>query len=97
VKAPGARVELSESPEARAPGIRVSRVVVVGLTGLAAIAFAGAAMLGSEGGGTPTGTTRAEIQADLRRREDLATGANVLLAAGGVLALTAAGVFVWRW
>jgi hypothetical protein len=85
------------APTAKEEPVRVSRVVAVSLAGLAAASIVTAIVLGNEANGTPEGSTRGEIQGDLQRRENLATGANVLFAAGGVLAVAAAGVFVWRW
>jgi hypothetical protein len=87
----------ANGPAPKAESVRTSHVVALGLAGLAAASFATAIVLGTEASGTPVGATREDMQADLQRRENLATGTNVLLAAGAGLALAAAGVFIWRW
>jgi hypothetical protein len=63
---------------------------------LAVIAFSGAAVTGHTAEGPLLGSSRAEMQADLQRREDYATAANVLLVVGGALSV-AAGVLFASW
>ena len=67
-----------------------------GALALAVIAFSAAAVTGNAAEAPLLGDTRAEMQADLERRERYASAANILLVAGGALSV-AAGVFVASW
>jgi hypothetical protein len=76
-----------------------ARAGYLGVTalGLAVIAFSAAAVAGNTAEAPVIGTTRAEMQADLQRREGYASVANGLLAAGVALSLTAGTLFAWWW
>jgi hypothetical protein len=65
--------------------------------GLAVVAFSAAAVAGNNAEAPLLGTTRAEMQADLQRREGYASVANGLLAAGLALSLTGGALFAWWW
>jgi hypothetical protein len=64
---------------------------------LAVVALSAAAVAGSTAEAPLLGSTRADMQADLRRREPYASAANGLLVAGGALSVTAAVLFIWWW
>jgi hypothetical protein len=68
-----------------------------GAAGLAVLSFAGAGVIGSSAQKAPQGNTRAEVQADLARRQDSARLANGLLVAGSVLLAASVAGFVWQW
>jgi hypothetical protein len=64
---------------------------------LAVVAFSAAVVTGNTAAAPLLGSTRADMQADLQRRENYALATNGLLAAGGALSLTAGALFVWWW
>jgi hypothetical protein len=66
-------------------------------TALAAVSFSAAAITGTIAMQEATGSTRANAQGDLGRRETYATTANGLLVAGSVLAIAACAAFAWWW
>jgi len=68
-----------------------------GALGLAVIAFSAAAVAGNNAEEPLVGTTRADMQADLQRREEYASVANGLILAGVALSLTAGALFAWWW
>jgi len=76
-----------------------ARLGYLGATALAlgVVAFSAAAVAGNAAGAPLVGGTRADMQEDLRRREEYATAANGLLIAGGVLTGAAAVLFAWWW
>jgi hypothetical protein len=92
-----ARMDLAALGAPRARPVRASTVVGVGLAGLAVASLATAAALGHYADGMPTGATRADAQADLSDRQRAATATNVLLGAGGALAVAAGAILAWRW
>jgi hypothetical protein len=76
-----------------------ARVAYLGAAALAlgVVAFSAAAVTGNAAGAPLLGGTRAEMQEDLRRREEYAMAANGLLIAGGMLTGAAAVLFTWWW
>ena len=76
-----------------------ARLGYLGATALAlgVVAFSAAAVAGNAAGAPLLGGTRAEMQEDLRRREEYSMAANGLLIAGGVLTGAAAALFAWWW
>jgi hypothetical protein len=68
-----------------------------GALALAVIAFSGAAVTGNAAEAPLLGNTRAEMQADLDRREDYASAANILLLTGSALSLASGVLLAWWW
>jgi hypothetical protein len=84
VPAPAAlRVDQQGTHRARTPPVRY---VTYGAALVSALSFSASAITGSIAGGTPTGNTRAEVEADLHRREGYQTAAIGLLVSGAVFA-----------
>lgn len=69
--------------------------VGLGAAGLAVLAFSAALTTGVIASAPPGGGTRAERQADLERRRDFASAANISALVGGALAATAVIAFIW--
>jgi hypothetical protein len=66
-----------------------------GAGALAAVAFSAAVVTGSLAEAAPMGSTRAEMQQDLERRNDFAAAANGLYVAGALLSTAAIATLVW--
>jgi len=71
---------------ARASRTPPARYVAYGAAAASVLSFSAAAITGSIAAGAPTGNTRAEVEADLHRREGYQTAAISLLVTGAVLA-----------
>ena len=71
-------------------------MVAYGSAGGAVISFSAAVAFGSLATAMPTGTTRAEVQADVERRDDYASVANGLYMLGGALVALAAVALAWH-
>jgi len=63
-----------------------ARYVAYGAAAVSVLSFSAAAITGSIAAGAPTGNTRAEVEADLHRRDGYQTAAISLLVTGAVLA-----------
>jgi hypothetical protein len=83
--------------EKKSGGGSVLPYVAYGTAALAVVAFSAAAVTGTIGAARPTGASRAEVQADVERREGYASVANGLLVTGGVLAGVSIVTFVVPW
>jgi hypothetical protein len=68
-----------------------------GAAALAVVSLSAAVVAGSLATPTPVGSTRAEAQADLTRRDNYATAANALFGVGGVFSVAAGTSFVLWW
>lgn len=96
---PGRAPLLELRSENEPPAVRRGSILPYvgwGAGAVAVISFSAAAVTGFFSTATLTGKTRAEMQADLQRREEYATTANVLLGVGTTFTALA-GVALYRW
>lgn len=95
---PAASPRAADTPEREKKQARsFMPYIAYGTAALAVVAFSAAAVTGTIGTARPTGEGRAEVQADLERREDYASLANGLFVTGGVLAGASAVAFIVPW
>jgi hypothetical protein len=78
------------------PSTPTSKYIGYAAAGLAVVALSAGVVMGAIGSAPPQGSTRAEKQADLTRREHLVTGANVLYATAAGAGVVAVVAFTWR-
>lgn len=95
----GQRPPLDLAREDDVPAVRRRSVLPYvgwGAGAVAVVSLSAAAVTGSFATAALSGTTRAEMQADLKRRQDYATTADVLIGAGTTFAVVAV-VTLYRW